>query len=72
MDAAIGDYQQSIDQDAPRDGCDCDSYGPLAWLYLDARRDYANTWRVVHAAKGKGYIPREFLERLKKESGLQN
>jgi tetratricopeptide (TPR) repeat protein len=72
VEAAIGDYQKSIDQDVPGDGCDCDPYGPLAWLYLDAKRDYANSWRIVHAAKGKGYIEPEFVERLKRESGLQN
>ena len=67
-DAAIADYEKSIDLGATADGCSCDPYNPLIWLYTKSRR-YDQSWEVVHKAqKSKKWIAPEFLDRLKNES----
>ena len=71
-DAAIADYEKSIELGATADGCSCDPYNPLIWLYTKNRR-YDQSWEVVHKAqKSKKWIEPEFLDRLKKESGRSN
>ena len=71
-DAAISDFEKSIDLGATADGCSCDPYYPLLWLYADGRR-YDQAWVVVHKAqKSKKWIAPEMLDRLKKESGRTN
>lgn len=71
-DAAIADYEKSIDTGATADGCSCDPYNPLLWLYAEGRR-YDQGWGVVYKARKSGkWIPPEFLDRLKKESGRSN
>ncbi len=71
-DAAIADYEKSIDSGSTGDGCSCDPYNPLFGLYTDARR-YDQGWLVVRKAwsYGKWVMP-ELLERLRKESGRKN
>jgi tetratricopeptide (TPR) repeat protein len=71
-DAAIADYEKSIDLGATADGCSCDPYNPLIWLYTDGRR-YDQAWGVVHRAqKSKNWVAPEMVDRLKKESGRSN
>ena len=71
-DAAIADYEKSIELGATADGCSCDPYNPLLWLYTDGRQ-YDQAWGVVHKAqKSKKWLEPEFLDRLKKESGRSN
>jgi tetratricopeptide (TPR) repeat protein len=71
-DAAIADFEKSIDLGATADGCSCDPYNPLLWLYTDGRQ-YDQAWGVVHKAqKSKKWIAPEMLDRLKKESGRSN
>jgi tetratricopeptide (TPR) repeat protein len=71
-DAAIADYEKSIDIGATADGCSCDPYNPLLELYAEGRR-YDPGWGVVHKArKSRKWIAPELLDRLKKESGRSN
>ena len=68
-DAAIADYEKSIDIGATADGCSCDPYNPLLWLYTDTRQ-YDQGWEIVHKMqKSKKWIQPEFLDKLKKDSG---
>ena len=69
LDGAIADLETARALAAPTDGCECDPYLELAALYLDRKHDPDKSWSIVHAAKGKAYIPPEFLARLKKETG---
>jgi tetratricopeptide (TPR) repeat protein len=71
-DAAIADYEKSIDTGASADGCSCDPYNPLFVLYTQDRQ-YDQAWGVVHKAQSsKKWIAPELLDRLKKESGRRN
>jgi tetratricopeptide (TPR) repeat protein len=72
IDAAIADYEKSIDSGAIGDGCSCDPYNPLFGLYTEQRR-YDQGWLVVRQALSYGkWIMPELLERLQKESGRKN
>jgi hypothetical protein len=71
-DAAIADYEKSIDLGATADGCSCDPYNPLLGLYTEDRR-YDQSWEIVRKAqKSKKWIAPEALDRVKKESGRSN
>jgi len=71
-DAAIADYEKSIDLGATADPCSCDPYNPLLALYTNGRR-YDQAWGVVHKAQNsKKWIAPELLDSLKKESGRSN
>jgi tetratricopeptide (TPR) repeat protein len=71
-DAAIADYEKSIDTGATADGCSCDPYNPLFGLY-DENRRYDQAWEVVHKAQmSKKWITPELLDKLKKDSGRSN
>ncbi|MBZ5636823.1 MAG: hypothetical protein LAO55_27175 [Acidobacteriia bacterium] len=71
-DAAIADYEKSIDTGASADGCSCDPYNPLLVLYVEDRR-YDQGWEVVHKARrSRKWIEPGFLDTLKKESGRSN
>jgi tetratricopeptide (TPR) repeat protein len=71
-DAAIADYEKSIDFGAKDDGCSCDPYNPLIGLYEQHRR-YDQVWEVVHKAWKSGkWIAPDLLSILQKESGRRN
>lgn len=71
-DAAIADYEKSIDTGATADGCSCDPYNPLLGLYNE-NRQYDKAWAVVQRALMSGkWIAPELLEKLKKDSGRNN
>ena len=71
-EAAISDFEKSIDTGATADGCSCDPYNPLLALYTDGRR-YDQAWGVVYKARKSGkWIAPEMLDRLKKQSGRSN
>ena len=71
-DAAIADYEKSIDAGANADGCSCDPYNPLFGLYTEDRR-YDQGWGVVRKARSSGkWIMPDLLDRLQKESGRKN
>jgi hypothetical protein len=44
-------------------------YWGLAALCLDHEHDADKSWHIVHAAKGKGYVPTEVLAHLRQVSG---
>jgi tetratricopeptide (TPR) repeat protein len=69
-DAAITDYEKSIDLGANADGCSCEPYNPLVGLYDGERHQYDKAWDVVHKAqKSKKWIAPELLVKLRKDSG---
>ena len=71
-DAAIADYEKSIDTGATADGCSCDPYNPLIALYTESRR-YDQGWGIIYKARKSGkWIAPETLDKLKKESGRSN
>lgn len=71
-DAAIADYEKSIDLGATADGCSCDPYNPLLGLYAKDRR-YDQEWEVTRKARKSGkWIAPDLLEILQKESGRRN
>jgi tetratricopeptide (TPR) repeat protein len=71
-DAAIADYEKSIDTGATADGCSCDPYNPLFGLYTADRR-FDQGWLVVRKARNYGkWIMPDLLDRLQKESGRKN
>ena len=71
-DAAIADYEKSIDAGANADGCSCDPYNPLLVLYEKDRR-YDQVWVLVRKARNAGkWIAPDFLDRVQKESGRRN
>ena len=71
-DAAIADYEKSVDIGATADGCSCEPYNSLIRLYAASQR-YDQSWGVVHEAqKSRKWIDPESLDRLKKESGRSN
>ena len=71
-DAAIADYEKSIDFGARDDGCSCDPYNLLIELYEQDRR-YDQVWEVVHKAWKSGkWIAPDLLSILQKESGRRN
>ena len=68
-EAAIADYEKSMDTGASADGCSCDPYNPLIGLYAENRR-YDQAWEVVHKAqRSRKWIAPELLDKLKKDSG---
>jgi tetratricopeptide (TPR) repeat protein len=72
LDAAIADYEKSIESGANSDGCSCDPYNPLVHLYTETGR-YDQSWAVVHMAlKAKKWVAPEMLAGLKKVSGRSN
>jgi tetratricopeptide (TPR) repeat protein len=71
-DAAIADFEKSIDLGTSADPCSCDPYNPLLARYTEGRR-YDQAWGIVDKArKSKKWIAPESLDRLKKESGRSN
>jgi tetratricopeptide (TPR) repeat protein len=72
QDAAIADFEKSLDTGASADGCSCDPYNPLFGLYTQDRQ-YDQAWGIVHKARSsKKWIAPELLDKLKKESGRSN
>ena len=68
-EAAIADYEKSVDAGATADVCSCDPYNPLFGLYTNERR-YDQGWLVVHKAWNQGkWIMPELLTKLQNESG---
>ena len=71
-DAAIADYEKSIETGASADGCSCDPYNPLLGLYQKDRR-YDQVWEVVRKARSAGkWIALDLLDKVQKESGHRN
>jgi tetratricopeptide (TPR) repeat protein len=72
LDAAIADYEKSIDAGAVTDGCSCDPYNSLLGLYSEGRR-YDQGWVLVRRALNAGkWVAPDLLDNLKKISGRSN
>jgi tetratricopeptide (TPR) repeat protein len=70
LDLAAEDLEKSIDFAAAADGCSCEPYDPLAYIYIDATGQYEKAWDLVRKARDSGHvIPREYVDRLEKASG---
>jgi len=67
-DAAIADYEKSIEFSSLGGGCECQPDSPLAWIYAEQKR-YDKSWEVVRRAKWSGrWIAPELIDQLKKVS----
>jgi tetratricopeptide (TPR) repeat protein len=68
-DAAIADFEKSIEIGASADGCSCDPYNPLVGIYDGASR-YDQAWEVVRKARSsRRSIAPELIAELRKHSG---
>jgi tetratricopeptide (TPR) repeat protein len=67
-DAAIADYERSIEFSSFGGGCECQPESPLAWIYAEQKR-YDKSWDVVRRARMSGkWIAPEVIDELKKAS----
>jgi len=67
LDAAITDYEKSIEIGSNTDGCSCDPFNPVVGLYAD-KKEYDKAWVVVRKALASGkVIDAELLIRLRKQ-----
>jgi tetratricopeptide (TPR) repeat protein len=66
-DLAVPDFEKSIEIGSSSDGCDCEPYNPLVWIYLDQKRDAGKAQDVVCKAQAsRKWIAPEYLEKLKR------
>jgi tetratricopeptide (TPR) repeat protein len=64
-DAAIADYEKSIEFRTGGGGCECQPESPLAWFYLE-KHQYDKSWDVVKRAKAsRRWIAPEVIAQLK-------
>jgi tetratricopeptide (TPR) repeat protein len=67
LDAAVADYEKSIEMGATDDGCSCEPYGQLVWLYASEGGPPEKALEAVRRAqKAKRWVDPELLVRLKK------
>jgi tetratricopeptide (TPR) repeat protein len=70
FDLAADALEKSVDLVGRTDGCSCEPYNSLAYVYIDEMGQYDKGWELVHKARGSGHaIAREYVERLEKASG---
>ncbi len=70
IEAAVADFEKSIEYGSNADGCSCEPYNPLVGLYERETRQYDKAWAVVgQAAKRGKVIAPEVVESLVKSSG---
>jgi tetratricopeptide (TPR) repeat protein len=66
-DAAVADYEKSIEMGATDDGCSCEPYGQLIYLHNDEGQKPEKVLEAVRRAqKAKRWVDPEMLARLKK------
>jgi tetratricopeptide (TPR) repeat protein len=71
--AAAADFERSIALAAPADGCSCEPYNPLAFLYVDAMQDDAKGWELMQRAQAAGvWIAPEYRDRLQQRSSANS
>jgi tetratricopeptide (TPR) repeat protein len=67
FEGAIADYEKSIALDGAYDGCSCDPFAPLAYVYFDGTRQYDKSRDTIRRARAaKRWIPPELEEKLRK------
>lgn len=68
-DRAAVEFEKSVEFAGAGDGCSCEPYDQLAYIYIDATGQYDKGWELVRRARGSGRaIAREYVERLEKGS----
>jgi tetratricopeptide (TPR) repeat protein len=66
VEAAIADYEKSVEIGSNADGCSCEPYNPLVGIYLNERPDVEKAREVVRRAQAaRKWIAPEHLEKLK-------
>jgi tetratricopeptide (TPR) repeat protein len=69
-DLAVADLEKSVEYTTGSDGCSCEPYNTLAWIYIDLQKQYDKGWDLVHRARNSNQlIASEYVERLKQGSG---
>jgi tetratricopeptide (TPR) repeat protein len=65
FDLAAVELEKSVELAGHDDGCSCDPYGSLAYVYIDATGQYDKGRDLARRARESGHvIAREYLERL--------
>ena len=73
IELAQADFEKSVEYAGPSDGCSCEPYGPLAYIYIDATGQYDKGWDLVRRARGSGHwIAPEYLDKLEKATGRRS
>lgn len=73
LELAAAAFEKSIEMNVASDGCSCEPYNPLAYIYIDATGQYDKGWDLVRRARGSGhFIAGEYIERLEKASGRRS
>lgn len=69
-DPAVADLEKSVELGVAADGCSCEPYNSLAFVYIDVKQQYDKGWDLVHKARrSMQMIAPEYVERLKTASG---
>ncbi len=67
---AVADLEKSVVFTDRSDGCSCEPYNTLAYIYIDEQKQYDRGWDLVHRAQSSNQlIASEYVERLKQGSG---
>ena len=67
---AVADLEKSVEFTDRSDGCSCEPYNTLAYIYIDEQKQYDKGWELVHRAQSSNQlIASEYVERLKQGSG---
>ena len=67
---AVADLEKSVVFTDRSDGCSCEPYNTLAYIYIDEQKQYDKGWDLVHRAQSSNQlIASECVERLKQGSG---
>lgn len=73
LELAAAAFEKSIEMNVESDGCSCEPYNPLAYIYIDATGQYDKGWNLVRRARDSGHvIAGEYIERLEKASGRRS
>ena len=68
-DLAAADLEKSVELAGAADGCSCEPYDSLAYLYIDATGQHDKGRDLLRRARGSGHrIAREYVERLERSS----
>ena len=69
-DRAADALESSVKMGMSADGCSCEPYNALAFIYIDVQRHYDRGWDLVRRARDShNVIAPEYVERLKRASG---
>ena len=70
FDLAAVELEKSVQLAVSADGCSCEPFNALAYVYVDAMGQYDKGWDLVRRARSSGHIiAREYVERLERATG---